>query len=188
MMTSAARDSRLSLNLADQLLVADLRDLLRALERAYNAVFVFDSLIIGGASRGASTIAENLLLIGSVNSDTDFSSFVGPEGRLVIGGLQIQSPGFLEVVGALNPLEVVRQYLNDIHQRRQDRSYRERAEERRLELENLKLENEVVRERIDMLRHLGVAEEQIMAIVNVMVYGPLRELGEFDNRQIIESY
>ena len=61
----------------------------------------------------------------------------------------------------MNPLEVVRKYLNDRHERRKDRDYRERAEERRLQLENLQTENEVLEQRIKIAKELGATENDL---------------------------
>ena len=66
-----------------------------------------------------------------------------PDYRLEIRRIQINSPGFWEFLGALNPLQQIREYLNDRHRRRQDHKYREQAER-----ERLMLENEMIRRQI----------------------------------------
>ena len=47
----------------------------------------------------------------------------------------IESPGFWEFIGALNPLEQLRGYLVERHERMKDREYRNDAERRRLDAE-----------------------------------------------------
>ncbi len=55
-----------------------------------------------------------------------------PQDRLYLSKIEIASPGWIEVLGALNPLEMIRKYLQDRHTRRQDKDYRETAEAQRL--------------------------------------------------------
>lgn len=57
---------------------------------------------------------------GALTADT-----VLPEHRLVIKSIRIESPGFWEVFASLNPLQQIREYLNDRHKRKQDREFRE---------------------------------------------------------------
>ena len=59
-----------------------------------------------------------------------------PKDLLEIASISIHSPGFWEVLGGLNPLQQIREYLNDRHKRRQDREFREAAEKKKLEIEN----------------------------------------------------
>lgn len=59
-----------------------------------------------------------------------------PAPTLFLHRVSLRSPGFWEFFGALNPLEVLRTYLNDRHERRKDRVYREHAEREKLEIEN----------------------------------------------------
>lgn len=59
-----------------------------------------------------------------------------PGDRLIVSRVVLESPGFWEVFGSLNPLEVVRKYLNDRHERQKDRDYRSDAERERLAIEN----------------------------------------------------
>jgi len=59
-----------------------------------------------------------------------------PKDLLEIASFSIHSPGFWEVLGGLNPLQQIREYLNDRHKRRQDREFREAAEKKKLEIEN----------------------------------------------------
>jgi hypothetical protein len=58
--------------------------------------------------------------------------------------VQLTSPGFWDFLGKLMPLETIRQYLNDRHERAKDREYRNEAEEKRLDLENRLLEMKIV--------------------------------------------
>src|SRR5208283_3018379 len=57
------------------------------------------------------------------------TSFVPRSQQLVSNAVEINSPGFWEFLGSVSPLEIMRNYLNDRHERRKDREYLESAEE-----------------------------------------------------------
>jgi hypothetical protein len=88
-------------------------------------------------------------------------------------------------MGSLNPLEVLRQYLNDRHRRRQDRDYREAHEQQRLGLENLLLENQVLRERMEMVRELGLPDHHLTPLLNRLVYEPFQRVDVVEDRGMI---
>jgi hypothetical protein len=119
-------------------------------------------------------------------SPEEIASLVPNRDRLVIAEVDLHSPGFWNFLGNLNPLEVIRQYINDRHERRKDKSYRESAEARKLELENLKLENEVLRERIKIAKELGATEQDLAPLLNELVFRPLRALDRHQDRGVIE--
>lgn len=115
-----------------------------------------------------------------------------PHDRLVVARIRIESPGFWEFVGSLNPLQQIREYLNDRHKRRQDREYREPSEKERLELENelLKLQiyekqNTVLRERIEIMKELGYSNEEIERRLWSSVGEPLSRLGKHQDTHLI---
>lgn len=116
----------------------------------------------------------------------DLASAVPRADRLLVKSVQLSSPGFWEFIGKLNPLEVFRQYLNDRHERRKDHEYRESAEERRLALENLERENDVLRERIAIARDLGATDRDLAPLLNELVYRPLQALDQHQDRNVIE--
>lgn len=99
--------------------------------------------------------------------------------------MRLGSPGSWEFLGKLNPLEVLRQYLNDRHERRKDREYRELAEERRLLLENLSLENKVVSERVKIAKELGATDHDLAPLLNTLVYRPLMALDRHQDHDVI---
>jgi len=99
----------------------------------------------------------------------------------------ISSPGFWEFFGKLNPLEVIRQYLTDRHEQRKDREYREPAEKKKLNLENQLLENQVIRERIQMAKELGATNEDLTPIINVLVGKPLSKLAPYQDHDLIQD-
>ena len=75
------------------------------------------------------------------------------------------------MLGSVNPLVQIREYLKERHERRKDRTYREPAEADRLRLENEVLQQTIraadlrdLRERLEMLREFGGDErvEQLL--------------------------
>lgn len=71
--------------------------------------------------------------------------YILPSEELVIDKVSFNSPGFWEVIGALNPLTQIREYINDRHNRKKDKQFWETElsknilENQKLELENQKL-------------------------------------------------
>lgn len=71
--------------------------------------------------------------------------YILPNEDLVISKINFNSPGFWEVIGALNPLTQIREYINDRHNRKRDKQfwkselYKSALENQKLELENQKL-------------------------------------------------
>jgi hypothetical protein len=158
---------------------------LRDVEGAYNHLFAFD-LVVKEAQRrygeGARRATSRTL-----RQIRDPHLVVLPEDRLRLHAVSLQSPGFWEFLGALNPLETIRKYLADRHERKKDREYRNTAEAERLRLENEKLKTEVVKERIEVLRALNIPEDRIAAILNLHVVTPLSRLDEAQDAGLIED-
>lgn len=81
---------------------------------------------------------------------------------LLIARIQINSPGLWDFLGSLSPLEVLRRYLNDRHERKRGEDFRA------LELEEKRLQNEmlrtqVIRERIALFREFDETASLIQA-------------------------
>ncbi|HWU88611.1 MAG TPA: hypothetical protein VN253_15180 [Kofleriaceae bacterium] len=112
---------------------------------------------------------------------------MSPEDSLLLYATRLSSPGFWDFVAKLNPLEVIRHYLSDRHERRKDKNYRERAEQHRLELENSLLANKVIRERIELAKSLGASEVDLIPLLNQLVHQPLRGLGRHQDNGLIEA-
>ena len=116
----------------------------------------------------------------------EVASFVPHAEQLVLSAVNLASPGFWEFLGTLNPLEVLRKYLNDRHERRKDHDYRESAERRRLELENLSLESRVLSERIRIAKEIGATDRDLAPLLNELVYKPLALLDRYQDKNVIE--
>ncbi|MFL1895199.1 hypothetical protein ACJRPK_05820 [Aquimarina sp. 2-A2] len=113
------------------------------------------------------------------------NKIVLPSERLIISKVNIQSPGFWEVLGTFNPLQQIREYIKDRHERKKDNQYRSRQEEEIGELEIAERKNRILNQRIETLKSLGYSETQIRQFVVAMVIEPLNRLGKHqDNGQI----
>jgi hypothetical protein len=132
---------------------------LATMEYVYENVYAFD-LILDEAKRRHDEIQETTwrptrrrqIRLRSVRRPP---TIVLPEDKLRLERIRFESPGFWEFLGALNSLEVIRQYLQDRHERQRDRQYRSAAEAERLALENEQLRTAIVRERLEILRGIG---------------------------------
>lgn len=106
---------------------------------------------------------------------------------LELGAVSFSSPGFWEFFGSLNPLQQIREFYKDHHERRKDRAYRNRQEEeeKRLKIEELQIRN--LREKIAVLRDVGVSEEDIQTGVRELIGYPLKGLRESQKLGLIED-
>lgn len=98
-----------------------------------------------------------------------------------------QSPGSWDFLGALNPLETLRKYVQDRHERRRDRTYREPMEAERMALENERLKTEVVKQQVELLRSIGVPEETIREALTAHVVLPLERLDRHQDSGLIQT-
>lgn len=127
-------------------------------------------------------ILPNLI---ELQSKINIEKIVLPTDRLYISKVNIQSLGFWEVLGNLNPLQQIREYIKDRHERKKDNMYRNRQEEEIGELEIDQKRNKIINERVTILRKLGYNDLEIRQLVNIMITEPLDKLGRHqDNGQI----
>lgn len=106
---------------------------------------------------------------------------------LIINKVNIQSPGFWEFLGALNPLQQIREYLNDRHERCKDKKYRSRQEEELGDLSIMEKKNNILNQRIEMLKGLGYSETEIRQLVTSMIIEPLSKLGQHQDKGLIKG-
>ena len=90
--------------------------------------------------------------------------------------VEFTSPGFWKFLGALNPLETVRKWCADRHERRKDIDYREAHEAEKMRLDNEKLKTEVVQGRIRTLEQAGVPKDKIREALARYLVEPLTRL------------
>jgi hypothetical protein len=115
------------------------------------------------------------------------ASLVPASEQLVLAAVELSSPGAWEFLGSLNPLEVIRKSVNDAHERRKDREYRESAERRRLDLENIQAENEALAGRIRIAKELGATDADLAPLLNELVRKPLADLRIRQDQGVIED-
>ena len=156
--------------------VHEVVDLLNDFEHAYNNFYVFESLVNSTEKPESAYIYSRRTPKFSLVAKSKVASFVLPEDKLRLHRIEFNSPGFWEFMGALNPLEVMRKWVADHHERRKDRDYRESLEAERLYLENEKLKTEVVRDQVALLRENGVPEEKIREALTQYIVEPLTRL------------
>jgi hypothetical protein len=161
--------------------VREIRELLTSCETVYEHLYAFELIVEKTKTRA------NELEVGMWRRSVGLSpsrritaqpvrnpaSVVLPEDQLVLRSASFQSPGFWDFAGTLNPLEVIRRYLADRHERNKDMSYRQQLEAERLALENQKLKTEVVKDQIELLRGVGVPEDKIRQIIVAHISTPL---------------
>ena len=126
--------------------------------------------------------------LGAFEEPASVSSLVRPSDRIVLLRVKLESPGEWDFLGKLNPLDVIRQWVADAHERRKDKEYREAAERERLRLENGILENQIIRERIQIARELGATEEVLAPVLNELIIKPLNAVSRQQNHQLDLSW
>jgi hypothetical protein len=188
--TMPARDSVLLLPGAGGVEAARIRDLVGAVHDAHSGLIAYDRIVSRGRYR------EYLVAPWFFEPETTWlqsgwrglaDSIVLEDERLVVASVELSSPGVWTFLGALNPLETLRKYLDDRHGRRQDREYREAEEKRQLKLENDAREIAVLRQRLELAREYGVPDEQAVALLQQLVGLPLGRLGELQDQGVIDG-
>jgi hypothetical protein len=71
-------------------------------------------------------------------------------------------------------------------ERRKDLKYRESAERRRLELENLHLESKVISERVRIAKEIGAIDRDLAPLLNEPIDKPLVALDRYQDKGVIE--
>lgn len=206
----ATQSGRLRVHGQGEIRLSEVRAFLGDIERAYGSLYAFE-VVVDGWQRAAreledlpwpmARITVPLLFWGAVPRvhgrarylvswpplPEEVATVVPPRDRLVLAAVQLHSPGAWDFLGKLNPLEVIRQYLCDRHERRKDKNYREAAERRRLELENQMLEGKVLKEKIGIAKSLGATDADLAPLLNELVLEPLRRLGIHQGAGVIEA-
>lgn len=172
-----------------EVLVNDVRLLLSAVENAYNCCYILFHLIEEVSSENFSSainaVTEELFMS---NTTPLLSAGFVPQGqRLTIKGVILQSPGFWDFVGNLNPLQILLTYLNERHERQKDHDYRNAAESHKLELENRLLETKLISQQIDILQQLGATPYEIDILKSQLLAQPLRALGNSQDKRLLSE-
>jgi hypothetical protein len=163
--------------------VAQITEFLAAFERAYNGLLFFESLSGQSMMRYLASSETH-----SVQLTSDRLRLgVWPNDRVILQRAQLSSPGFWEFFGKLNPLEIIRLYLNDRHERCKDKKYREANEAVRLQLENALLANKVIKERLAIARSVGLTKGEMAPLINGLVLLPMNALSQYQDDGLIEN-
>jgi len=163
---------------------------LTALESAYAGIYTWE-LIVQEAERNGFHPFRRRPSLGHYPADA--TRIIAPEDRLLLAQIHVASPGWLSIFGKESVLEVIRKYLRDRHERRQDRAYREPAERERLRLDNMRrrlevqrLAWEMVKDQAEMLRRHGVPEADIREALVEYIAEPLERIEEHVDAGIID--
>ncbi len=148
---------------------------LRAIDDFYSAIVRLENTIINN-TKGGKRDLERLRMI-SKRAPNQFirtrslndNFALHMDEKLIVVEAKFNSPGFWAFIGKLNPLEVVRNLINDYREHKKDSEYRNSYEARRLELENSLLENKVLKERIGMLKEIGLTPVELSRIRESLV-------------------
>ena len=126
----------------------DVIDTLISINNTYN-IFLLFQLTIDNPQLVKNGYYPNLLsLIINYRKFLDYNDFdkiLLPSDMLMVKSINFNSPGFWEFLGSLNPLNQLRQYLNDRHNRKKDKLLWEQEQvQKKLENDKLKLKNESI--------------------------------------------
>ena len=191
-LTKTADRTVLRVHAQGDIAVSTINKYLAAMEHAYNSSFVFDQLVEQASQIGQSTGNRPPLPISAIlwhswwpPTPSKIAAFVPDDQKLILKGVVLQSPGFWDFVGSLNPLQMLLTYLNERHERQKDNDYRNLAEARKLALENQLLENQVITQRTAILKDLGATENDLAVLKSQLLRQPLQELSIFQDQRLI---
>lgn len=175
--------------------IMEITSYLQDLENAYNALYVFDEFLSSIENSFQINNTKSIYLTIKLNPKLDTSRhLINPEYLLTISKVNIQSEGFWELIGALNPLQQLREYLKDRHERRKDIEWKEPGEKERGILERQLLlvqitegENKVLSEKIKILKEIGFTNEEIRELIWKNIGKDLMQLGKHQDNGIIKG-
>ncbi len=160
--------------------VEELENTLRDLRHAYEALHASNVVLIQAHSAGPypdSLRGMHESVLHNLHSNE----------RLLIRGVSINSPGWAEVIGRLNPLETLRRYLKDRQlakiavieagrQRAKDEKYGNAIEQAKAVLEMESMKTRVAAERARNLLELGYSLQEVRPYVSELIERPLEQL------------
>lgn len=171
--------------------VAEISEFLADLESAYDALYWLDQALI---SPRRAFFLEAFPLGVPLYARERTPDQILPERRLYLNRIVIESPGFLEVLGSLNPLQQIREYLKERHERKKDDLYRSVEEQRKLKLDNEILQQSItrgeldlLRKRLEIIRDFGGDERMVEQAMWSQIGPPLARLGRHQDTGLIEG-
>lgn len=135
---------------------------------------------------GPVLIADPMGLHRGVAPLSDVSSVLKLDGEPRLVSIHIASPGWVEVLAKLNPLVAILDFVKWV--KNQDlRREKLKGELVHQNLENHLLANEVVKQRVDLLRGLGYSRKQIQEVMSEYLAKPLESLRPMAEGKIING-
>lgn len=179
--------------------ISEIQDYLYQLEYTYNSSYVFDKIIDQAKELNAkynnnpplplSIIIWNTLLPATPEK---VGFLVPDEDKLIVKSAVFNSPGFWGFVGNLNPLKFILDFLNLRHEHLKDLEYRNledanslRLSNEKKQLENKALENQIIKEKIQLLKELGATDYELKILKQQLLDKPLKKLGEVQDKGLI---
>ena len=93
----------------------------------------------------------------------------------------------LTFLSKLNPLEAIRQYLNDRHERSKDHQYRNPVEARRLQLDNDAIALNHLEKRIEIIKSLGASDQDLAVLKKQVLLQSLEVLSSPNERSNLKQ-
>lgn len=193
-MSEGQQTATLRIHTNANLRVFEVQGFLSALDKAYGSLLLFagDTEIIARSS--SKSEAQRLWYAGFHLYGVNLDERLQADERLVLRQVELHSPGFWDFVGLLSPLRVIelvfklkRESANDNEERRKDREYRDKAEDRRLHLENKLREVEVIQKQVALLRDMGATDKDFAPLLERLIYEPLSQLDDISERIGVQS-
>jgi len=156
----------------------EIQNFLAILDDCYNKAYALDFIIEQVCQQVNINKSERHQRIPRVPRIIKAENIITENDRLTLVKTSFNSPGFWTAIGALNPLETLRKYIQDVHERRKDRDYREAQEK---EKNNLDIQEQKIR----ILRDMGVPEEKIRPLVLMYVIKPREMLAELESKGLL---
>jgi hypothetical protein len=181
--------------------VPDIASMLVSLNELYVGLIVLDKVAAKADRRHRGPSPEEKLLRAifgekSADESTDDSKFdlteeisiaKGTTSPLELASVSFASPGFWEFLGELNPLQQIREWLKDRHERKKDIDFRNEQERDSGFLKNEAMFLGNLESKIKILRNVGVPEEEIREKVTELLGVPTRQLASAFAQEIIED-
>ena len=178
--------------------IAEILAFLSDVEAAYIALYSFDRFWVSRDQRRSRRL-EWLMYSGDPLRELGFFKYtsiepamIPPSARLSLERVQIESPGIWEFAASLNPLEQIRKFLIDRHERRKDKKYREQSEKERLKLDNELIQAQIVKQSIANLHYMikvmgeaGIDDDVLQQIIWAQVGNPMSRLGVHQDTGLI---
>ncbi|GHC02193.1 hypothetical protein [Cerasicoccus arenae] len=160
--------ARLRIPVHDDLLVSEFTSILTEYAIAYTSVRFF---MTAGPEHEDRMIALRF----------SYEPFLPHEEEPRLGRVMINSPGFWEIIGDWNPMKLIADYLKHRDQLKHERRF-DGATRRGMDLDNLLKENEVIRERIEILQSVGFSKAKIRDSISQYLEQPLERTSDISHR------